>query len=105
MKDQRSRCDSHAGTARSFDVQPFHRVQPWRPFYDSFNPRTRFYAARNGRAFAFGACCITFRVAEPAAWARHLRLCPSANAVTGQGLGVVSGANGAGNPVLGDGRP
>ena len=44
---------------------------------------------------------LTFRVAEPAVWARHLRLCPSANAVTRQGLGVVSAANGAGNPVLG----
>ena len=46
---------------------------------------------------------ITFRVAEPAAWARHLRLCSSANAVTGQGLGEVSAANEAGNPVLGEG--
>ena len=44
---------------------------------------------------------ITFRVAEPAAWARHLRLCSSANAVTGQGLGGKSAATGAGNPVLG----
>ena len=47
---------------------------------------------------------ITFRVAEPAAWARHLRLCSSANAVTRQGLGEVTNEvrNGAGNPVLGD---
>ena len=43
---------------------------------------------------------LTSRVAEPAAWARHLRLCSSANAVTGQGLGEVSAANAAGNPVL-----
>ncbi len=43
---------------------------------------------------------LTFRVAEPAARARHLRLCSSANAVTGQGLGGRSEATGAGNPVL-----
>jgi hypothetical protein len=30
---------------------------------------------------------ITFRVAEPEAWARHLRFCSSANAVNGRGLG------------------
>jgi hypothetical protein len=41
---------------------------------------------------------ITIWVAEPAAWARHLRL--PANAVTGQGLGEESAANEAGNPVL-----
>ncbi|MCG3771367.1 MAG: hypothetical protein JW384_02553 [Nitrosomonadaceae bacterium] len=37
---------------------------------------------------------------NPKSWARHLRLCPSANAVTGQGLGGVSAANEAGNAVL-----
>ena len=44
---------------------------------------------------------------NPQSWARHLRLCPSANAVTGQGLGAVTSEarNGAGNPVLCDGRP
>ena len=47
---------------------------------------------------------LTFRVAEPAAWARHLRFCPSANAVTRQGLGERSAATEAGNPVLYEGR-
>ena len=42
---------------------------------------------------------------NPQSWARHLRLCSSANAVTGQGLGGVSVANGAGNPVLAEGQP
>ena len=41
---------------------------------------------------------ITFRVAEPEVLARHLRF--SANGVTARGLGEVSAANGAGNPVL-----
>ena len=48
-------------------------------------------------------CCFSYNVSglpNPQSWARHLRLCPSANAVTGQGLGEVSAANGAGNPVL-----
>ena len=39
---------------------------------------------------------------NPQSWARHLRLCPSANAVTTQGLGEESEANEAGNPVLYD---
>ena len=37
---------------------------------------------------------------NPKGWTRHLRFCSSANAVTRQGLGVVSAANGAGNPGL-----
>ena len=37
---------------------------------------------------------------NPPSWARHLRLCSSANAVTRQGLGGRSEATGAGNPVL-----
>ena len=37
---------------------------------------------------------------NPQSWARHLRFCSSANAVTGQGLGEGSAATGAGNPVL-----
>jgi hypothetical protein len=59
---------------------------------------------RQGDRYAtvFKAFRITFRVAEPEAWARHLRFCPSANAVTGQGLGGVSVANEAGNAVLCD---
>ena len=55
-----------------------------------------------GRRSSLPQLRITFRVAEPAAWARHLRFCSSANAVTGQGLGEVSAANEAGNPVLDD---
>ena len=46
---------------------------------------------------------ITFRVAEPEGLARRLPLL--ANGVTDQGLGEVSAANEAGNPVLCDGRP
>ena len=42
---------------------------------------------------------ITFRVAEPEGLARRLPLL--ANGVTDQGLGEVSAANEAGNPVLG----
>ena len=49
---------------------------------------------------SLAALHITFRVAEPAGLACHLR--PSANGMTGQGLGVVSVANEAGNPVLGE---
>jgi len=46
---------------------------------------------------------ITFRVAEPAGLAHRLR--PSANGVTGQGLGEVTNEvrNVAGNAVLGEG--
>ena len=55
----------------------------------------------------FWAFRLTFRVAEPAAWARHLRLCSSANGVTGQGLGEVTNEvrSGAGKPVLAEGQP
>jgi len=60
---------------------------------------------RTGRSRLLTALRLTSRVAEPAAWARHLRFCSSANAVTGQGLGGRSEATGAGNLVLGDGRP
>ncbi len=59
-----------------------------------------FQAAHDGPPLILPRFHITFRVAEPAAWARHLRLCSSANAVTGQGLGEESAANEAGNPVL-----
>ena len=41
---------------------------------------------------------------NPPSWARHLRFCPSANAVTRQGLGGVSPATEAGNAVLCDGQ-
>ena len=54
-------------------------------------------------AFAFGACCITFRVAEPEVLARHLRF--SANGVTARGLGGRNEVTGAGNPVLCDVPP
>ncbi|MBI1928068.1 hypothetical protein HYR99_27970 [Candidatus Poribacteria bacterium] len=43
------------------------------------------------------------RVYEPATRARRLRLCFSANGMTGQGLDAESEANEAGNPVLGAG--
>jgi hypothetical protein len=55
-------------------------------------------AARDGRVLSLAALQLTFRVAEPEALARHLRF--SANGVTARGLGEVSAANGAGNPVL-----
>ena len=48
---------------------------------------------------------ITFRVAEPAVLGMAFAPLPSANAVTRQGLGEVSAANGAGKPVLYDGQP
>jgi hypothetical protein len=53
---------------------------------------------RSGDRLVLAPFHLTFRVAEPAGLAHRLR--PSANGVTGQGLGVVSVANGAGNPVL-----
>ena len=54
-------------------------------------------------AFVFGLhFLLTFRVAEPEGLAR--RLPTLANGVTDQGLGEVSAANEAGNPVLGDGQ-
>ena len=51
------------------------------------------------RAFIFMSANVP-GLPNPQSWARHLRFCSSANAVTGQGLGEVSAANEAGNPVL-----
>jgi len=54
-------------------------------------------------AFFFTTIALNVpRLPNPQSWARHLRLCSSANAVTRQGLGEVSAANGAGNLVLDD---
>ena len=52
--------------------------------------------------------CLSYNVPglpNPQSRARHLRLCPSANAAPGQGLGGESVANAAGNPVLYEGQP